>query len=466
MESFVDWFTRPDSKQSKRTQTKGRPIATVMWHYRQTCKKHERWIQSDDQHPIPFMRRLVLSFYFQALANMVVFTNCIWIGWQADILSPTDSEKMLVNIFEQSYTVVFFLELVCRLLCYGWTHITIGENRLDAMLVMLSVTELWILGSLGIQVQFLTKLGVLRTLRMMRLGKALRTRPEFKEMWALLKGLSNCAETLFWTYIMILGFVYFFAVTGTALIGKQAALQDDEIAQVYFGDVLRSMLTFWQLMTIDAWPDIVRPLIAQQIWIGFFLMFYMSIGMFVLLNLITAVIIDEALVNAKEDEKDVALEAERKKEEELEDLGRFFMDLDKDGSGSLTRSELFEAIANDKVRAKLRALEIMPQDIDELWDILDDDNGDGELSIEEFVEGIRKLQGEARAKDVLKLYYDLRLLEGASKQVDRSLKASTSRMQRCEVQLERCQLDLSAFHRTLARTKEAVKLAGGTQGLH
>ena len=53
------------------------------------------------------------------------------------------------------------------------------------------------------------------------------------------------------------------------------------------------------------------------------------------------------------------------------------------------------------MRNKLRALDIMPKDIDDLWDILDD--GLGELQVETFQSGIRRLRGEAKSKDILRL---------------------------------------------------------------
>lgn len=62
-----------------------------------------------------------------------------------------------------------------------------------------------------------------------------------------------------------------------------------------------------------------------------------------------------------------------------------------------------------KVRNKLRALDIMPKDIDDLWDILDD--GLGELQVETFQSGIRRLRGEAKSKDILRLSKELRLFE-------------------------------------------------------
>jgi len=182
-----------------------------------------------------------------------------------------------------------------------------------------------------------------------------------------------------------------------------------------------------------------------------------------MMNLVTAVIVENAFAENKSEEKELAVRLEREKEEELEDLKNFFLQVDIDGSGSLTKQEFFKATKQRKVRQKLRALDIMPKDIDELWDILD--SGMGELKAEEFVHGIRRLRGEARAKDILRLYKEVRQFENAVEQVEGHIKTSKNRLENVKLQLTRCRTDIAAFTRTIVRAKEAVKMAAQTQNM-
>jgi len=335
---------------------------------------------------------------------------------------------------------------------------------LDVFLVSLSILSTWVLRPLQIDVELIRKLTVLRTLRLVRLAAAVRLRPEFKDMWALLKGLYESVETLFWTYIMIGCVLYFFAIMATSLIGKQDAFKDHAIAQEYFGDVLRSMLTLFQVMTLDSWAAIVRELMAVQVWVVFFFIIFISIAVFVLMNLVTAIIVEHAFSNSKADEEDRAVRMEREKGKELEELRSFFELMDQDKSGTITRAELFAAAEQRKVRQKLRALNIMPRDMEELWEILDD--GDGELDVEEFVNGIGRLRGEARARDILGIQKELVVLERSVESLEDSMEASQERMTRIETQLLRSKSDIAALQRTISRTKEAVKVAAKTQGFH
>ncbi|CAK0819815.1 unnamed protein product, partial [Prorocentrum cordatum] len=101
--------------------------------------------------------------------------------------------------------------------------------------------------------------------------------------------------------------------------------------------------------------------------------------------------------------------------------------IDTDGDRKLSRSEFTRAMESKKVRQKLQKLDIVAKDIDELWEILDD--GDGELDSQEFVNGIRRLRGEARSKDILRLYREIRVLENFCDQVELNLEFTSERMQ-------------------------------------
>merc|ERR1719203_497471 len=288
---------------------------------------------------------------------------------------------------------------------------------MDVFLVTLSVSTTWIMKPLNLPgTAFLRKLTVLRIMRLLRLARAVRMRPEFKEMWALLKGVAESGETLFWTYVMIFCVLYFFAIMATSLIGKAENFTEDELAQEHFGDVLLSMMTLFQVMTLDSWTSIMRPLMSRQPLVVLFFIIFISIAEFVLMNLITAVIVEHAFADSKNEQNELAKEMEGEMEKELQELQYLFNRIDVDGNNRLTRVEFSKAMRSKKVRAKLQKLDIVSKDIDELWEILDD--GDGELDAQEFVNGIRRLRGEARSKDILRLYREVRVLETFCDQIE------------------------------------------------
>ncbi|KAF4759202.1 hypothetical protein FOZ63_018559 [Perkinsus olseni] len=93
---------------------------------------------------------------------------------------------------------------------------------------------------------------------------------------------------------------------------------------------------------------------ARQPMIEWLFLAFISIAYFVLMNLITAVIVENAFSIAKEDDEQLAIEAERKKMKEVADLGDLFADLDTDGSGEVGLGRGASRVCVQKSRTRLQ----------------------------------------------------------------------------------------------------------------
>ncbi|CAK0849298.1 unnamed protein product [Prorocentrum cordatum] len=76
-----------------------------------------------------------------------------------------------------------------------------------------------------------------------------------------------------------------------------------------------------------------------------------------------------------------------------------FNAIDEDGDERLTIEELKSACADPYLGVQLQVLDITSENADEIFRMMMD-TGDGVLSLEEFFEGTRRLQGPAEARDV------------------------------------------------------------------
>jgi len=286
-------------------------------------------------------------------------------------------------------------------------------------------------------------------------------------MWQLLQGIVDSFETLLWTYVMMSIVLYFFAIVATVLFGKMGMFDDDPDAMVIikanFDDVVQSMLTLFQIMTLDSWSDIMRPLMAVHVWVVIFFIVFITVSVFLLMNLITSVIVTQAFENGKADQAEKAADMEAEKEKTLKELARMFEEMDEDGGGTLSREELSHAWKDRRVRQKFRTMDISKKDLNILWTALDD--GDGELTIEEFTGGMRKLKGEAKAKDILKLYKQVRILESSIREITILSDYSKDRMNNIKMKLRTTFRELDATRRTLGRIKETARLASRSQPL-
>ncbi|EER12231.1 conserved hypothetical protein [Perkinsus marinus ATCC 50983] len=305
---------------------------------------------------------------------------------------------------EHVFTAVFFIEWILRVTSGGWVWMFDMYNFLDFLLVFITgVMANWFLDPLGVDVSLLRKLTVLRALRLVRLARAVRLIPMFKEMWLLLGGFLDSALLILWTLIIITVLLFMFSVWGVEIIGHNAGVAADPVTAPLFPTLHQGMFTLLQLplevLTLDTWSDsVARPLMIHLPRVGLYFA--------VLMNLVTAVVVENAFALARKDEEQQARVKQAQKRRDILDLKDLFMELDADGSGELDRKEFDQALGDSKIVDKMSSLGIEREDMLNIWDLLDD--GDGVLTIEEFTGGLRMLKGGARAKEVLVLLKQLR----------------------------------------------------------
>jgi hypothetical protein len=356
--------------------------------------------------PYPKLQSMVTDLRFETSMGNVILLNCVLIGLQAN-------EKNMMNriwyeVVEYLFSFVFVVEWIIRVMVFGWLWLTDWRNAGDTFIVWSGVAALtipWYDPDLGAQT--LRKLSALRAIRLVRLAQAVRFFPSFKEMWLLLRGLIESFRTLLWTLLIIVVVLYVFAIASVELIGKHDDFKNDKYIQERFGTLMSSMFTLFQVMTLDTWADsIVRPLMEKQPYLCLYFIFFITVSVFVLMNLITAVIVENAFSIAKDDEEMKAKQVEKKNQDEIKGLAVMFKDLDEDQSGELNKREFENALTKPKFLNKLMMLDMKREDCFEVWDLLDD--GDGLLTVEEFTNGLRRMKAGARSKDILDMLKRLR----------------------------------------------------------
>eukprot|EP00392_Amoebophrya_sp_AT5.2_P004269 g4277.t1 len=76
--------------------------------------------------------------------------------------------------------------------------------------------------------------------------------------------------------------------------------------------------------------------------------------------------------------------------------------MDLDGTGQVTAEELDEAMqTNLALQRKLAEINLNKAELADLWLILDT-SGDGELDIDEFLDGMRQMEGPAKSYDMVR----------------------------------------------------------------
>jgi len=179
-----------------------------------------------------------------------------------------------------------------------------------------------------------------------------------------------------------------------------------------------SFMSMMMCITEDGWvSDVARPHMNEG-GAAYFIFFciYVLIGTFGILNLLTAIFIEE-LVEAQRVEKEEQIQRNKKKKyESLTEIRDLFDQLDSDGSGKLSNDELHGALVTMREpqwESVFDALEMQPETFHALMQYFSsaasgaDLDGDGEMSYEELLNAIAEMDDEILRKEQWKLHSEI-----------------------------------------------------------
>jgi len=374
------------------------------------------------------LARFVRSDSFETWVGLGILVNCLTLGVEVNGMVEEQAPWVLVftAFCEHFFTLLFLVEFTLKVIFVGWvvyvpcasrTELQMEAcwNLLDAFFVWVTgVFVVWIAPLASLDVSQLRIFTAVRAIRLLRLVRVVRKMPQFSEAYLLIRGLSDSMRTLFWTVLVIFFITYIFAIFGIviysvtikeayedALQGKysgQSSMADLEMLWDATGGVDRMMYTLIQVLTLDSWTGISRPMeyVCPGCWLYFFL--YIILAAIVFLNLVTAVIVENALENSKADEDAQLMLKEELNKKLFKTFQQLFLQMDDDDDGTLTADEFDVAFNTPDVARKLKLLNFKREECVELFHLLDE--GDGCLTLEEFFYGLQQMKGEASAKEV------------------------------------------------------------------
>ncbi|CAE7222917.1 Cacna1s [Symbiodinium necroappetens] len=286
----------------------------------------------------------VASALFETSCGMVILLSVLAIAWEIDDVFVPQFRQFL----ESGVTGFFLAEWIVRLKANGWRMLG-PLGIFDTFLVWVpGVLAVWILQP-SIQDGSTDFLKVVRTIRMLRLLRIVLFFKHFKafqDLFKLVRGLLSSGSTLLSAMGLIAATLYTFAIFAIDLIGNQdqtGASDDVKEAQNLFKGLFQTMVTLMRFMHGDDCQGILDVLTTRQPWIWVFLWLFTSLSSYVLLNLVTAVIVQQALEMSSADEADLAKQLQAQREEDMRELEGMFKMLDEDQSGQVSLEEFMQA---------------------------------------------------------------------------------------------------------------------------
>lgn len=358
--------------------------------------------------------------WFNMIIGAVILSNTLVIGFEIDYGPKPEldvdgyeipleiKDRTMWYALEAVFSVIFILEAMLKMYYYRLDYFKSWPNRFDFSLVILSIVDTFLLQLLNMAGS-LRKFTVLRVVKMARLCRLIRLLSMFKELWLVVSGVMLSLRTIMCVSVIILMIVYVLAIVMTMQVGhnpmfdyyyKKSGGWDH---RKFFGSVPRSMLTMFQVVTLDQWCEsIARHVITgseNKLFVLFFVIFIFCTS-FGLLNLVVGIIVENTLTAARNNADKIAKKQHEERVRTLDALREIFEIADSDRSGTIELCEFEEVIKTREVKAKLSLIEIQAEEAVDLFQILDV-AGTGVLSSEEFISGCLKLKGEAKSKDLL-----------------------------------------------------------------
>lgn len=268
------------------------------------------------------LRRLVDHPMTERLVIALIVVNAITLGLETSA-SVTAEWGGLLQVLDRLLLTVFVAELAARMVVRGPRFFADPWNVFDFVVVGIAL-----LPSTG-------SLSVLRSLRILRVLRLITAVPSLRAVVSALVGALPGMGSIMLLLMLIF---YVGAVMATKLFG--------ETHEDTFGSIGASMLSLFQVMTLDAWSDgLMRPMLEKHPHAWLFFIPFVLVSAFIVLNLFIGVV-----VSALETERDADRMRRQEGAETLsETLGN--------ASADLARV----AASLESLQARVAAVEVMPK---------------------------------------------------------------------------------------------------------
>ena len=224
------------------------------------------------------IRRLVEAPAFSRFVTAVIVGNAVVLGLETTAPGPAAARALAC--LDALCVGLYVVEAGLKLAAYRWAYFRSGWNIFDFCITALALVPASIL---PVPAQAARLLRVFRVLRTFRLVSACG------RMRVIVEAVGRSLPGVMWTAALLLIIIYVFAVIGAHLFGADFP--------EYFGNLGRAFFSLFQIMTLEGWDGIARPIMIPHplAWVYFVL--YILASTFIMLNVVVGLVvsaIDEA----------------------------------------------------------------------------------------------------------------------------------------------------------------------------
>jgi len=335
--------------------------------------------------------------YFRWVMAVTILLNVVQLGLAVEFKG--NPWRTVWETMEHVFVAAFVLEMILKIYDNGLNYFRNHWNDLDCFIAVTGVIDTWILRAVmsDSDDSSIPVLSIIRVMRLLRMIKMLRMR---RELDVLLEGMIASFQSMFWVGLLLAVAIYSFAIFCTSTIGDPRETASYERwgldNRKYFGSILRSSLSLFNIVLLNDWSLVVWPVFNAQPYATVFLIIFVILTSCGMLNVIIGVIVErtnEATRRLREED----LENMRKDQMVHAEKLSVIMDvLDTNKDTYLTEQELMAAAENSDFGQTLREGMLngmnLPLNFEftDLYLMLDQDSNN-QLSPKEFIEGMYRL---------------------------------------------------------------------------
>ncbi len=235
-------------------------------------------------------KRISTSRLFQIFITFVILTASALVGVETYPEIEKQHQRLL-DLLDHIIIAIFVLEIVIKIVAEGkkpWRYFADAWNVFDFLIVAACF--------LPFDNQYIT------VLRLIRLLRALRLLSAFPKLQVLVSAIFKSLPSMGYVWILMGLLFYVYAVAGVLLFGKNDPL--------HFGNLSSSLLSLFQVSTLEGWPEIlnvqlygcdkfgyenfknlcVAPSAAS--WSPAYFISFILLGTFILVNLFVGVVLN------------------------------------------------------------------------------------------------------------------------------------------------------------------------------
>ncbi|CAE7757663.1 unnamed protein product, partial [Symbiodinium necroappetens] len=339
-------------------------------------------------------RKLVRSRYFAHFMVVVVLLDAVLTASDIDARAAGVETPPAVLAGSSVCLALYTVELLLQLAVRGPRIFKDWLTRLDVLIIFSGYADVF-LGML-LHADVLNSIGIVRVLRLsriVRLMQLMRKNRSLRELRKLVTMLATCFKTLLWSFLFLSLVMTGWAMLIVELINPyvlqmQASHPFDnceECKRSTTSVMHANLMLFKTVIAGDSWGLIAVPMIESHpetaiIFVGASLTLVFGV-----LNLIVAVVVDTFAETRENDVVNLAQEMEFSMEDDQQILKQIFRRIDTNNDGELTLEELLNGARTDaEFQSRLRVMDIDEVDLQQFFDMIDLD-GSGSIEADEFV---------------------------------------------------------------------------------